>query len=81
MKKKRIKIKKTFRGWAELRDYDVDECIEKDISAEVEYGDDVMTLSPSQLENNVVNITNVFASIKGGKSYRLRGYVWEPDND
>ena len=78
---KKIKVKKTYKGLVELRDYDVKEFIEKNITVEVEYADDVMTLSPVQLENNIMRTSNLFPSKVGGKAYKLYGYNWEPDNN
>jgi hypothetical protein len=77
--KKKIKVTKTYRGLVELRDYDVKQCIEDDNSIEVEFDKEVMTLSPEQLKSDIRSTSKLFTSKVGGKSYKLFGYEWEPD--
>lgn len=75
---KKLKVKKTYKGLVELRDYDVKDCIKSDTTIKVEYGGDVMSLSPIQLRDDVKAISDIFPSKNGGKSYKLYGYTWEP---
>ena len=77
--KKKIRVTKTYKGLVELRDYDVNQCIEDGVSIEVEFDKEVMTLSPQQLKNDIQKVSKLFTSKMGGKSYKLYGYIWEPD--
>lgn len=74
-------IRKLYKGCIELRDYDVQECIQKNLNMKVRYGGEIMTLSPADLSNRMVRKSpTVFKSkILGGKDYKLCAYEWEPD--
>jgi hypothetical protein len=78
---KKIKVTKTYKGLVEVRDYDVKKCIEDNVNMQIEYADDVMTLSPIQLKNDISSTSKQFTSKVGGKAYKLYGYIWEPDNN
>jgi hypothetical protein len=76
----RIEIKKLYEGRIELRDYDVQKCILNGKSMEVIHSGDRMILTPKDLTDNRVSVSKTFESkIPGGKSYKLFGYVWEPE--
>ena len=75
----KVKVTKTYKGWVELRDYDVQNCIDKKESITVVYGDGKMTLSPEELQNNVANTSALMKSKTGGKDYHLIAYEWNPD--
>lgn len=77
--KKKIKVTKVYKGLVELRDYDVDKAIKDGDSIEVELNKEVMLLSPIQLRDDIRSTSKIFPSTVGGKSYRLYGYIWEPD--
>jgi hypothetical protein len=75
----KVKLKKLYKGLAEVRDYDVKDCINKNESMTIVYDEDSMELSPEELENDVKSISKEFPSKVGGKSYKLYGYEWNPD--
>jgi len=75
----KIKVTKTYKGCIELRDYDVQKCIDKKESIKVEYAGDSMVLSPEDLQNNVVSTSALMKSKTGGKDYHLIAYEWNPD--
>ena len=75
----KVKLKKLYKGLAEVRDYDVKDCINKNESMIIVYDEDSMELSPEELENDVKSISKEFPSKVGGKSYKLYGYEWNPD--
>jgi hypothetical protein len=75
----KLSVKKLYLGRAELRDYNVKDCIEKNENIQIEYEKNVMTLSPSELKTKLVNISQTFESKNGGKSYKLYAYKWNPD--
>ena len=75
----KVKLKKLYKGLAEVRDYDVKKCIENKESITIVYDEDSMELSPEELENDVKSISKEFPSKVGGKSYKLYGYEWNPD--
>ena len=72
-------LKKLYNGLAELRDYDVQNAIARGEKFRVRYDGDIMTLTPEDLKNNVVKISNIFASKIGKGDYRLVAYKWNPD--
>lgn len=72
-------VKKLYMGRAEVRDYDVNECIQKKENFQVQYGTDIMTLTPEELFGTVESKSKRFESKVGQKSYVLYGYNWNPD--
>jgi hypothetical protein len=81
MKKKMERsVNKLYRNRAEVRDYDVQAAIQKNEKFVIKHNGDIMTLSPSDLQNKLVSrSTNIFKSKMGGKDYRLCAYDWNPD--
>ena len=75
-------IKKLYRDCIELRDYDVQDCIQRNETMKVKYDRDVMTLSPGDLVNKLVrkSTTTFKSKIPGGKDYKLCAYDWNPDD-
>ena len=65
------KVTKLYKGLAEVRDYDVKDCINKNESMIIVYDGDSMKLSPKELTDDLKNITKEFPSKVGGKSYKL----------
>jgi len=72
-------IKKLWKGCAELKDYDVQDCIQRNETMRVKYDGDIMTLSPSDLTEKLVSISKTFESKVGGKDYKLCSYKWNAD--
>lgn len=73
-------LKKLYKGLAEVRDYDVQECIHNKESLKIIYNFEIMTLSPVDLMNKLVKkSTTTFESKVGGKNYKLCAYDWNPD--
>ena len=76
----RKEIKKLYEGKIELRDYDVHKCILNNEKMEVIHSGDRMMLDAKDLTLKRVSVSKTFESkIEGGKSYKLFGYVWEPE--
>lgn len=75
----RINVTKTYKGCIELRDYDVEKYIRNNDSVDVWYSGDKMTLTPSQLKNDVISTSKLMKSRVGGKDYHLLAYEWNPD--
>ena len=72
-------VKKLYMGRAEVRDYNVQECIDKNENFQIQFEDDVMTLTPEELTTKLKSKSQRFESKMDGKSYVLYGYNWEPD--
>ena len=72
-------VRKLYRGLVEIRDYDVDRCINLNNNLEIVYNDEIMILSPKELKSKRKSVSNTFNSKMGGKSYKLYGYKWEPN--
>ena len=75
----RRESKKLYNGNAEVRDYDVKECIKRNENLQIEHKGDIMTLTPEELRSKVVDKSNNIPSKFGGKEYRLLCYEWNPD--
>ena len=72
-------VTKLYRGLVEVRNYDVNKCIENKESMTIVYGGESMELSPEELENDIKSKSKEFPSKMGGKPYKLYGYEWNPD--
>jgi hypothetical protein len=77
----KTRVTKTYKGCIELRDYDVKECIEKKEPIKVEFMNEMMTLSPEDLDGKVINVSPLMKSKVGGKDYHLVAYEWAPDSE
>ena len=73
---RKVEVKKLWNGRVSLRDYVVDAAIAKPESIMVRYGDDIMILSPMQLEKKF-SMTECVSKYNG-KKYKLYDYVWTP---
>lgn len=73
---RKVEVKKLWNGRVSLRDYIVDAAIAKPESIMVRYGDDMMILSPMQLEKKF-SMTECISKYDG-KPYKLYDYVWKP---
>ncbi len=71
-------VRKIYEGMAELRDYDVQKCIDAGESMRVKYDGDFMILSLQDLANKCINVSKLMKSTNGKKDYHLFGYKWEP---
>ena len=74
-------VRKLYRGLAEVRDYDVDNCISLNKSLEIIHNEESMILSPEELKTKRKSVSKTFKSKMGGKSYKLYGYEWDPNDD
>jgi hypothetical protein len=74
-------IKKLERNLAEVRDYDVKNCISLGEKFEIVFDDtkELMTLTPEELVSKRKTTGGPFSSKFDNKSYMLYGYVWNPD--
>ena len=76
----RKEVKKLYEGKAEVRDFEVHQCMTKNESMTITHDGEKMTLSPEELLTRRVSISRTFETkIPGGKNYKLFGYIWEPD--
>lgn len=66
------------KGNIDLRDYNVTRCMKLRQNYEVTYMGKVMTLTPAQLLNSIVEKSNPQKSMYG-KDYCLWSYKWVPD--
>ena len=64
-------------GRAEVRDYDVKECVQKGENFKIEFQNDVMTLTPEDLITKIESKSPQKSNF--GKNYVLFGYNWNPD--
>lgn len=73
------RIKKLFNNLAEVRDYEVENCIKNKQSMTVIYAGKSMTLSPEQLVSQRKTESKAFNSNINNSSYKLYGYIWQPN--
>lgn len=71
-------IKKTYKGQVDLRDYDVEKCIEKKHNMEIVHKGQRMLLSWQELSSKRISVSEEFGGQLGGRKYKLYGYVWNP---
>ena len=74
----KIIIKKLYKDCADIRNYDVQNCINKNENIEIIHGVDIMVLTPKELKHDVVSVSKIFPSKNGGREYRLVSYMWNP---
>jgi len=73
-----ITVKKLWYGSCSLRDYIVNNAIKDEDVIVVTYGNEKMTLYPSDLKKG--KLTNVKSKSQfSGKTYSLIDFPWEPD--
>ena len=76
-------VKKTYLGCVEINNRFVNECLEKKESLSIVHDGDKMTLTPEELISKEVKLHNSDqirpSTIKGGPSYKLIAYEWNPD--
>jgi predicted RNase H-like HicB family nuclease len=74
-------IKKLERNLAEVRDYDVKNCISLGEKFEIVFDNtkEMMTLTPEELVSRRKNVSPPMNSKFDNKTYMLYGYVWNPD--
>lgn len=65
---------------AEVRDYEVEKCIENNTGMKIVFNNQEMTLSVNQLENEKRAMSAKQVSKYGTTDYKLVGYLWNPDN-
>jgi hypothetical protein len=76
---KKYDVKKLWNGRVSLRDYIVEDQIKKQKSIMVRYEDDIMILSPMELEKRD-SMTECISKYNGQK-YKLYDYVWKPKDN
>lgn len=76
----RFTIKKLYKGNVELRDYQVNELIQKKEPAEIYHDGDRMTIPYEELRARAVSKSKPMKSKMGGQDYCLIGYEWIPDS-
>jgi len=76
-------VKKTYLGCVEIGDKMVEKCINEKENLVIIYKGDRMTLTPEELKSKEVKLHNSHeirpSTIKGGPSYRLVAFKWNPD--
>lgn len=76
---KKIKIKKLYKGYASVRGYIIEDCLEKKIPLQITYKDQTMTLEGNRLLMYKTLSNQTFSSLYSDKNYKLYDYVWTPD--
>ncbi len=77
-----MKVTVTECKWGniDLRDYNVVKCMKARQNYEVTYMGEIMTLTPAQLLNEIVDKSELQKS-KYDKDYHLWSYKWKPDEE
>lgn len=69
--------KKIYNGMCELRDYEVNNLVNKNQEVKIIIGDEFMILTPSELKQGKV-INTQHSIYNKGQTYKLIGYRWRP---
>lgn len=79
MKTKLRKVTKLWKGmYISLRDYEIQQAIDKNYSIQAVHKGEVMMLTPSRLKEIDLTVGTPQKSIYDGKSYRLIDVRWNP---
>ena len=78
---KTYKIKKLFNGYASVRDYVVEECIENEENLMVVLNEKRMVLSPEELEKKKEQLVDREFQSDWGGTYKLLDYRFEPTQE
>ena len=73
-----VRLKKLWKGMVDIRDYTVQECLDKNHALRISYDGEVMVLTPHELKNSVKFISKPIKSNFDGE-YRLYSYTWNPN--
>ena len=71
-------VKKLYMDRVEVRDYDVRECVQNKENFEIQFENDIMTLTPEDLVTKIKS-KSPQKSKYDNKVYVLFGYNWNPD--
>jgi hypothetical protein len=72
------KVGKLYHGKAEVKSYDVQDCIIKGKNMHIVYAGEIMVLTSTELVSKLVSKSTTQTSKTGGQDYKLYGYYWEP---
>ena len=79
MKTKLRKVTKLWKGmYISLRDYEIQQAIDKNYTIQAVHKGEVMMLTPSRLKEIDLSVGTPQKSIYDGKSYRLIDLRWNP---
>ena len=76
-----IEITKLYKGFADLRDYNIKDAIKKGVNIVIIYNGERMTLTPEQLKSQqiIINSKPIASKIYPDQKYYLISYKWKPD--
>lgn len=76
----RVTRTKLFKDYlVDVRSYEAIICIELRENLEITHDGKVMTLTPKQLKEDIIEKGTKLHSIKGTPPYYLWSYIWTPD--
>lgn len=78
---KTIRINRLWRDLVSIRDYVVQDCIKKNHSVRVLYGEKSMTLTPKDLRKGFQTLGNKKFNSKYGGKYELVDFKWLPSSN
>ena len=76
---KKTKIKRLYKGFASIRSYIVQKCINNKESLQIILGKEKMTISWGDLHKFAQLSKQTFGSIYSNITYSLCDYLWRPD--
>ena len=76
---KQVTVKKLFLGHVSIRDYIVNQCLNKGMGIVVKFDKRKMTISYDQLKNKKQITKQLFSSKYGTKDYQLYDFPFVPD--
>jgi hypothetical protein len=78
---KKTQVKRLYKGFASIRSYIVQKCIDKKESLLIIYGKEKMSISWENLYKYVQLNKQVYGSIYNNIKYTLCDYFWRPDKE
>ena len=77
----RYKVKKLFNGFASIRDYVIDKCLDSECNLIIEFEDKEMTVPLSDLDSPFQLHEREFISKYNGTKYKLYDFKFVPNNN
>ena len=72
-------VKTLYKNQVAVAEKFVLECLKNKEELVIKHNDQVMSLSPHFLENEIEQITGPYHDRSGGEDYRLVYYFWKPN--
>jgi hypothetical protein len=76
---KKVKVKKLYKGFASIRSYIIQKCIDEKKPIQITYGKETMTITFENLHKFCQLNKQTFDSVYSNIKYNLFDYYFKPD--